>query len=134
MARTWARDYRAERAAGGSAERAGCIARAALLLAVGGGCLWQEGINRRARSGGRSEVDVSQWVAGDRDAGWADADIANYWRACAALRAGDLSAGLKLLLDHAWVRSPALRRRVRATLAEYGLTVRDDALPIGGAA
>jgi hypothetical protein len=79
-------------------------------------------------------VDVSQWVAGDQDTGWADEDTANYWRACAALRAGDLSAGIKPLLDLAWASSPALRRRVRATLAEYGLTVRDDAMPIGGTA
>jgi len=68
------------------------------------------------------------------DAGGEDADTATYWRACAALRAGDLSAGIKPLLDLAWSRSPALRRRVRAVLAEYGLTVRDDAMPIGGTA
>jgi hypothetical protein len=66
--------------------------------------------------------------------GLAGRDATTYWRASAALRAGRTAAGIAPLLTLAWAPSPALRARVRAVLADYGVAVSDDAAPIGGAA
>ncbi|MEO3474332.1 hypothetical protein AAFN86_20865 [Roseomonas sp. CAU 1739] len=55
------------------------------------------------------------------------ADATIYWRACAALRVGEVAAGIAPLLALAWASSPVLRARVRAVLANYGLTVSDEA-------
>jgi hypothetical protein len=62
---------------------------------------------------------------------------AAYWRACAALRAGEHKAAIGGLLTLAWASSPSLRARVRVVLADYGATVSDDPAPApmhGGAA
>ena len=63
-----------------------------------------------------------------QDAGGAQrqGDAALYWRAAAAIRAGDIEAGIGGMLDLAWAPSLALRDRARAALAAFGCTVSDD--------
>lgn len=64
----------------------------------------------------------------------AGGDATIYWRACAALRAGRHEAAIGGLLALVWASSPALRARVRVALADYGVTVGDDAAPAHGGA
>jgi hypothetical protein len=45
------------------------------------------------------------------------------------MRAGEIAAGITPLLTLAWVASPALRARVRAILADYGVAISGDAAP-----
>jgi hypothetical protein len=79
---------------------------------------------------------TNQGAGGARGKGerLAGADATTFWRACAALRAGEIAAGIAPLLTLAWAASPIVRARVRAVLADYGVAVRDHAAPIGGAA
>ncbi len=61
--------------------------------------------------------------------GLAGADATMFWKACASIRAGDTVAAIEPLLTLAWASSPVLRVRVRAVLADYGVTIRDDLPP-----
>jgi hypothetical protein len=50
-------------------------------------------------------------------------EVEAYWKACAAIREGEVAAGVADLLPLTWARSPVLRERVRAVLAKHGAAI-----------
>jgi len=51
------------------------------------------------------------------------AEVEAYWKACAAIREGEVAAGVADLLALTWARSPVLRERVRQVLAKHGAAI-----------
>ena len=51
----------------------------------------------------------------------AEAEV--YWRACAAIREGEVAAGVADLLPLTWARSLLVRERARQVLAKHGAAV-----------
>lgn len=48
------------------------------------------------------------------------AEVEAYWKACAAIRDGEVAAGVARLVPLAGTRSAVLRERVRQVLAKHG--------------
>ncbi|MEO3475989.1 hypothetical protein AAFN86_29375 [Roseomonas sp. CAU 1739] len=53
--------------------------------------------------------------------GSAEAEI--YWKACAAIRDGEVAAGVADLLPLTWARSLLVRERARQVLAKHGAAI-----------
>lgn len=51
------------------------------------------------------------------------AEVEAYWKACAAIREGEIAAGAADLLPLTWARSPILRERVRQVLAKHAAAI-----------
>ncbi len=51
----------------------------------------------------------------------AEAEV--FWKACAAIRAGELAAGVADLLPLTWARSQLVRERARRVLSEHGAAI-----------
>ena len=52
-----------------------------------------------------------------------EVEVGIYWKACAAIRHGEVAAGVADLLPLAWARSPVLRSIVRTELARHGAMI-----------
>jgi hypothetical protein len=51
------------------------------------------------------------------------AEVEASWKACAAIREGEVAAGVAGLLPLSATRSPVLRERVRQVLAKHGAAI-----------
>ena len=52
-----------------------------------------------------------------------EVEVGIYWKACAAIRHGEVATGVADLLPLVWARSPVLRSLVRTVLAKHGAVI-----------